>query len=74
MSEPVPDRRWDLVDAVSRSPLLTSPQVAGGIDLAEIERALLAADGIAAAERERLIAAVRELAEVYALVVVPVAE
>lgn len=65
MSEPALNRKWDLVDAVSRSPLLTSPQVAGGIELAEIEKALLAADGISAAERERLITAVRELAEVY---------
>ena len=65
MSEPGLEHKWDLVDAVSRSPLLTSPQVAGGVELAEVEKALLSADGISAAERERLIAAVRELAEIY---------
>ena len=65
MSEPGLGNKWDLIDAVSRSPLLTSPQVAGGVELAEVEKALLSADGISAAERERLIAAVRELAEIY---------
>jgi hypothetical protein len=49
-----PERKWDLVDAVSKSPLLGPPVVRPGIDLAAVER------------RERLIASVRELAEVYA--------
>ena len=61
-----PERKWDLVDAVSKSPLLGPPVVRPGIDLAAIERRLLSADGLSAAERERLIASVRELAEVYA--------
>jgi hypothetical protein len=60
------DHKWDLVDAVSRSPLLGPPRIKPGIDLAAVERRLLTADGLSAAERERLIAAVRELAEVYA--------
>jgi hypothetical protein len=60
------DHRWDLVDAVSRSPLLGPPRIRPGIDLAVVERRLLAADELQAAERERLIASVRELAEVFA--------
>ena len=62
----VSERKWDLVDAVSKSPLLGPPVVRPGIDLADVERRLLSADGLSAAERERLITAVRELAEVYA--------
>jgi hypothetical protein len=61
-----PERNWDLVDAVGKSPLLGPPVVRPGIDLAGVERRLLSADGLSAAERERLIASVRELAEVYA--------
>src|SRR5215470_1403821 len=59
-----PERKWDLVDAVGRSPLLGPPVVRPGIDLADVERRLLAAEGLPAAERERLIGSVRELAEV----------
>ena len=61
-----PERRWDLVDAVSRSPLLGPPRIRPGIDLAAVERRLLADDGLAAAERERLLDAVREIADVFA--------
>jgi hypothetical protein len=57
-------RRWDLVDAVSRSPLLGPPQVRPGIDLADVERRLLVTDELPAAERERLLDSVRELADV----------
>jgi len=60
------EHRWDLVDAVSRSPLLGPPRIRPGIDLAAVERRLLAADDLPDAERERLIGAVRELADVYA--------
>ena len=60
------ERRWDLVDAVSRSPLLGPPRIRPGIVLATLERRLLATDELAAAERERLIDSVRELADVYA--------
>lgn len=60
------ERRWDLVDAVSRSPLLGPPRVRPGIDLAAVERRLLATDELAAAERERLLDSVRELADVFA--------
>ena len=60
------DHRWDLVDAVSRSPLLGPPQVRPGIDLAAVERRLLVTDELPAAERERLLEVVRELAGVYA--------
>jgi hypothetical protein len=59
------DHRWDLVDAVSRSPLLGPPQIRPGIDLATLERRLLATDELPAAERERLIESVRELADVF---------
>ena len=61
----MPRHKWDLVDAVSRSPLLGPPQIAPGIELAEVERILLGADGLPAAEKERLISSVRELADVY---------
>jgi hypothetical protein len=61
-----PERKWDLVDAVGRSPLLGPPVVRPGIDLAAVERRLLVAEGLPAAERERLIGSVRELAEVFA--------
>jgi hypothetical protein len=57
--------RWDLVDAVGRSPLFTPPQLEPGIDLASIEQVLLRDLQLRAAERERLIAAARELAAVY---------
>jgi hypothetical protein len=60
------EHRWDLVDAVSRSPLLGAPRIRPGIDLAAIERRLLATDELPASERERLIGIVRELADVYA--------
>ena len=60
------EHRWDLVDAVSRSPLLGPPRVRPGIDLAAVERRLLATDDLTAAERERLLESVRELADVFA--------
>jgi hypothetical protein len=60
------EHRWDLVDAVSRSPLLGPPRIRPGIDLAAVERRLLVADELPAAERERLLDVVRELADVYA--------
>jgi hypothetical protein len=60
------EHRWDLVDAVSRSPLLGPPRIRPGIDLAAVERRLLATDELPAAERERLIGVVRELADEYA--------
>jgi hypothetical protein len=59
------EHRWDLVDAVTRSPLLGPPQIRPGIDLATVERRLLATDELPAAERERLIKSVRELADVF---------
>jgi len=65
MTQSVLDHRWDLVDAVGRSPLLGHSQVPSGIELVEVEQLLLGADGLSAAEQERLIASVRELAEVY---------
>ena len=60
------ERRWDLVDAVSRSPLLGPPRIRPGIDLADVERRLLVSDELTAAERERLLDSVRELADVFA--------
>jgi len=60
------ERRWDLVDAVGRSPLLGPPRLRPGIDLAAVERRLLATEELPAAERERLLDSVRELADVYA--------
>ena len=65
MDQHAHDHRWDIVDAVGRSPLLVAPQIAPGIELADVERALLAADGLPAVERERLIASARELADVF---------
>jgi hypothetical protein len=59
------DHRWDLVDAVSRSPLLGPPRIRPGIDLAAVERRLLVTDELPAAERERLLDSARELADVY---------
>jgi len=59
------EHKWDLVDAVSRSPLLGPSTVRPGIDLADVERRLLASEDLPASDRERLIAAVRELAAVY---------
>jgi hypothetical protein len=61
----VSEHKWDLVDAVSRSPLLGPPRIRPGIDLATLEQRLLAADVLSASERERLIGSVRELADVY---------
>jgi len=58
--------KWDLVDSVSRSPLLAPPQVRPGIDLAAVEQRLLAADELPASERERLVRSARELADVWA--------
>jgi hypothetical protein len=59
------EHRWDLVDAVTRSPLLGPPQIRPGIDLATVERRLLATDELPAAERERQIKSFRELADVF---------
>jgi hypothetical protein len=56
------DLNWDIVDAVARSPLLNEPTVPSGVELAEVERKLLAADDVEAVERERLLAAAHELA------------
>jgi hypothetical protein len=53
---------WELIDAVARSPLLQEPRIPRGLELAEVERMLLAADDVEAVEREWLLAAVRELA------------
>ena len=61
MNQHALDHKWDLVDAVGRSPLLGTPQIAPGIELAEVERILLGADGLPAAEKERLISSAREL-------------
>jgi hypothetical protein len=59
------EHRWDLIDAVSKSPLLGPPRIRPGIDLAVVERRLLVADELPASERERLIDSVRELADVF---------
>ena len=59
------EHKWDLVDAVSRSPLLAGPTIRPGIDLADVERRLLASEDLPASDRERLIRAVRELADMY---------
>jgi hypothetical protein len=59
------EHKWDLVDAVSRSPLLVPPSIRPGIDLADVERRLLASEDLPASDRERLIGAVRELAEIH---------
>jgi hypothetical protein len=59
------EHKWDLVDAVSKSPLLAPPRIRPGIDLADVERRLLASEDLPASERERLVGAVRELADVY---------
>jgi hypothetical protein len=59
------EHKWDLVDAVSRSPLLAPARIRPGIDLADVERMLLASEDLPASERERLVGAVRELADVY---------
>jgi hypothetical protein len=59
------EHKWDLVDAVSRSPLLAPARIRPGIDLADVERRLLASEGLPASDRERLIGSVRELAEMY---------
>jgi hypothetical protein len=56
------DLSWELVEAVARSPLLQEPVVPRGIELADIERSLLATDDIDASERERLLDATHELA------------
>ena len=59
------EHKWDLVDAVSRSPLLGPASIRPGIDLADVERRLLASENLPASDRERLIGSVRELADVY---------
>jgi hypothetical protein len=59
------EHKWDLVDAVSRSPLLVPPSISPGIDLADVERRLLTSEDLPASERERLVGSVRELADVY---------
>lgn len=59
------EHKWDLVDAVSRSPLLAPASIRPGIDLADVERRLLASQNLPASDRERLIDSVRELADVY---------
>jgi hypothetical protein len=59
------EHRWDIVDAVSRSPLFNSAELAAGVDLAHVERFLLTTELISASELERLIDAVRELARIY---------
>ncbi len=59
------EHKWDLVDAVSRSPLLGPASIRPGIDLADVERRLLASQNLPASDRERLIGSVRELADVY---------
>jgi hypothetical protein len=59
------EHKWDLVDAVSRSPLLGPARIRPGIDLADVERRLLATGELPASDRERLIGSVRELADVY---------
>jgi hypothetical protein len=59
------EHKWDLVDAVSRSPLLVGPTIRPGIDLADVERRLLGSENLPASDRERLIESVRELADVY---------
>jgi hypothetical protein len=59
------EHKWDLIDAVSKSPLLAPPRIRPGIDLADVERRLLASEDLPASERERLVGAVRELADVY---------
>jgi hypothetical protein len=59
------EHKWDLVDAVSRSPLLGAPQIHSQIDLADVERRVFTAGDLSMAERERLIKAARELADVY---------
>jgi hypothetical protein len=59
------EHKWDLVDAVSRSPLLAPPRIRPGIDLADVERRLLATDQLSASDQERLIGSVKELADVY---------
>ena len=46
-------------------PLLAPPSIRPGIDLADVERRLLASEDLPASDRERLIGSVRELAEVY---------
>jgi hypothetical protein len=56
---------WELVDAVARSPLLGGAEIEPGIDLADVERALLATDCVAAADCERLVIAARELATAF---------
>jgi hypothetical protein len=56
------DLSWELVDSVTRSPLLQEPRIGRGVELAEVERKLLEADDVDAIERERLLAAAYELA------------
>jgi hypothetical protein len=65
MDTPDASVRWDLVDAVGRSPLLNPAQLEPGIDLASVEQTLLGDLTLLAADRERLLNAARELAVVY---------
>jgi hypothetical protein len=67
----LPEHKWELVNAVARSPLLSSPQVSQGIELAAVERILLETDELAAADRERLLHTTRELAKLYSALTQP---
>ena len=58
-------RRWDLVDAVSRSPVLSPARIRSGVTLSEVERLLLTTTALPVADRERLINSARELIDVY---------
>jgi hypothetical protein len=59
------DQSWEIVDAIARSPLLRKAQIEPGIDLADVERALLATDRLTAHECELFLVAARELARAY---------
>ena len=66
-----PERRsYDVVDAIARAPqiaiTLERPRIARGVDLADVEAALLAADDLDDVRRMRLLRDARCLAEFYA--------